>query len=167
MDWVTGVDASLEKGKQEDFEDNIKRAYSLIEGFFKKHTCYFKLTVFCGTIPTSSWKNRCYIKIITRLPATGIDVFRLKGINNLTDFGKSYISEIKNEFSRIVDSNEYKLVNLFSNKKERETIARLAENIVRKKMGIKNVGDAFVNETLLAHFTKKMFHDIIRKYNTK
>ena len=165
--WVSDNYEKYEKAKEEDFNYNIKRAYGLIADFLKKHTSYFKLTVYCGTIPSSSWPNRCYIKVITRLQASGVDVFELNGATNLTEFGKTYIAEIKNEFSHIVDIGDYNISKLFRDKKERQTITRLAENNVRKRMGIKNVGEEFVNETQLANITKKMFPDTIRQYKPK
>ncbi len=125
------------------------------------------VSVFCGILPQSSWSTRCYIKVIIKLPVTGIDIFTHSGINNLTDFGQSFLNDIKNEFCNIVDAENHDLSKLFTSKKEREAITRKAENKVRSKMGLKNVGDAFVNETLLANITKKMFPDTIRQYSPK
>ena len=167
MDWVAREDSSLEKTTPTDFYFNRDRAFSLIEKFFKKYTDFFMVSVFCGVLPHSSWSTRCYIKVIMRLPVSGVDVFVHSGINNITDFGHSYLNEVKKEFSKIVDSENLNLEKLFTIKKEREKIARIAENNVRSLMGIKNVGDAFVNETLLANITKKMFPDTIRQYNPK
>lgn len=167
MDWVPSVDSRFEKASEKDFYFNRDRAFRLIEKFFKKHTKFFMVSVFCGVLPHSSWSTRCYIKVIIRLPVSGIDVFMHSGINNITDFGQTYLSEVRKEFCKIVDSDNLDLSKLFTLKKEREKIARRAENNVRAKMGLKNVGDAFVNETLLANITKKMFPDAIRQYNPK
>jgi hypothetical protein len=125
------------------------------------------VSVFCGILPQSSWSSRCYIKVIIKLPVTEIDIFTHSGINNLTDFGQSFLNDIKNEFCNIVDAENHDLSKLFTSKKEREAITRKAENKVRSKMGLKNVGDAFVNETLLANITKKIFPDTIRQYSPK
>ena len=56
---------------------------------------------------------------------------------------------------------------MYKLKREREKVSRTAENIVRKKLGLKNVGDALVNETLLANITKKIFPDTIRQFSPK
>ena len=167
MDWVKSVDGSLEKSTITDFNYNRDLAFRLIEKKFKEYTKYFMVSVFCGVIPQSSWSNRCYIKVIIRLQVTGIDIFTHSGIKNLTEFGQSYLNEVKEEFSKIVDSENYDLSKLYIKKLEREKIVRDAENNVRASKGIKNVGDAFVNETLLAQITKKMFPDTIRQYNPK
>ena len=95
----------------------------------------------------------------------GIDVFVHSGITYLTDFGQSFITDVKTEFSKIVDTGNYDLSKLFTTKKDREAITRKAENNVRSSMGLKNVGDAYVNETLLANITKKMFPGTIRQYS--
>jgi len=107
IEWVPSADSRLEKGTEKGFLFNRERAYRLIETFFKKHTTFFMVSVFCGVLPQSSWSTRCYLNIIFRLPVTGIDVFVHSGINNLTDFGQSFISDIKNEFSRMVDTGDY------------------------------------------------------------
>lgn len=167
MDWVPSADSRFEKGTEKDFLFNRERAYRLIESFFKKHTTFFMVSVFCGVLPHSSWPTRCYLKIIFRIPISGIDVFVHSGINNLTDFGQSFITDIKQEFSKIVDEGNYDLSKLFTNKKEREAITRIAENNVRSSMGLKNVGDAYVNETLLANITRQLFPDTIRQYSPK
>lgn len=125
------------------------------------------VSVFCGILPQSSWPARCYLKIIFRLSVTGIDVFVHLGINNLAEFGQSFITNIKSEFSDIIDTGHYDLSKLFTSKQDREAIARITENNVRSKIGLKNVGEAFINETLLANITKKMFPDMIRQYNPK
>jgi hypothetical protein len=165
MEWIVTADAGLEKGTETDFNFNRDKAFALIESFFKKHTAFFMVSVFCGILPQSSWSNRCYLKVILRLPVSGIDVFHHSGINNLTEFGQNFINDIQSEFSRIVDTGNYDLLNLFTHKKNREEVTRKAENSVRNTMGVKNVGDAFVNETLLANITKKMFPDTIRQYH--
>jgi len=167
MEWVPDADKSLEKGREEDFNYNINRAFGLIEGFFKNHTRFFKVSVFCGIIPKSSWSPRCYIKVIIRLPVSGIDLFEHSGISNLTEFGQNFIRNVRREFVEIVDSNNYDLSNLFINKQGRELIAREAENKVRISYGLKIVGDTYVNETLLANITKRMFPDTIRQYKPK
>ena len=167
MEWVPSADSRFERGTEKDFLFNRERAYRLVETFFKKNTTFFMVSVFCGILPQSSWSTRCYLKIIFRLPVTGIDVFVHSGINNLTDFGQNFISDIKNEFSKIVDTGDYDISKLFTSKKDREVITRIAENNVRNTMGLKNVGDAYVNETLLANITKKMFPDTIRQYSPK
>ncbi|MEO5909752.1 MAG: hypothetical protein ABIP95_02635 [Pelobium sp.] len=75
-----------------------------------------------------------------------------------------HYKDIKNEFCQLVIEAPTVFLNLLDNKKAREVIVRKAENITRKKMGLKNVGDAYVNEPLLANFTKKIFPDAIRQY---
>lgn len=167
MDWVSSVDSRFEKATEKNFYSNRDRAYKHIENIFKKHTKFFMVSVFCGFLPQSSWSTRCYIKVIIKLPVTGIDVFAHSGINNLTDFGQNYSNAIKFEFSKIVDTENHDISKLFTIKKVREAITRRAENIVRTKMGLKNVGDALVNETLLANITKKLFPDAIRQYSPK
>lgn len=165
MDWVPDVDSKFKAGNEADFYYNRDRAFDLIENYFMENTLFFMVSVFCGIVPQSSWSSRCYIKVIIRLPVSGIDLFMHSGVNNLTDFGNNNIEEIKREFSRIVDSEGYDLRKLFNSKRERERIARIAENIVRAENGIKNVGDAYVNETLLANYTKILFSDTIRQYS--
>ncbi len=167
MDWVPSIHSRFEKGTEKDFYLNRDRAFKLLEKFFKKKTRFFMVSVFCGILPQSSWSSRCYIKVIIKLPVTEIDIFTHSGINNLTDFGQSFLNDIKNEFCNIVDAENHDLSKLFTSKKEREAITRKAENKVRSKMGLKNVGDAFVNETLLANITKKIFPDTIRQYSPK
>ncbi len=167
MNWVSSFSTDLKTANEKEFNANRDYAFRLIEKFFKKHTKYFLVSVFCGVIPGSSWSTRCYIKVIIKLPVSGIDVFTHCGIGNLTDFGQVYYNQIKSEFCNIVDSENYDLANLFKLKREREKITRAAENIVRKKLGLKNVGDSLVNETLLANLTKKIFPDTIRQFSPK
>lgn len=166
MEWIQDVDSRYQKGTEEDFNYNVGKAYWLIEKFFKKHTKYFKVSVFCGLLPQSTWSTRCYLKVIIKLPVKGIDVFMHSGISNLSGFGLNYKEIVKREFCEIVNSQNYEISRLFNNKNEREKIARKAENNVRNNMGLKNVGDAFVNETLLANITEKLFPDTIRQYRT-
>jgi hypothetical protein len=165
MDWVPSADSKFKAGKESDFLYNRNIAFEAIEDYFKKHTKYFLVSVFCGVLPNSSWMFRSYIKVIIKLPVRGIDLFLQTTQNNLTDFGKSFYEEIKEEFIQIVDSGNYNIIDLFTNKKKREIVSRNAENILRKKMGLKKVGDANVNETLLANLTKKIFPDAIRQYS--
>lgn len=167
MDWVHSVDSRFKKSIETEFYSNRDIAFKLIEDIFKKNTSFFMVSVFCGILPQSTWQTRCYIKVIIKLPVTGIDVFVHSGINNLTDFGRNYTKDIKLEFIKIVDTENHDVSKLFVFKKERESITRRSENIVRKKMGLKNVGEALVNETLLANITKKMFPDAIRQYRPK
>ena len=165
MAWTPLVDRNLQKGSEADFYYNRDRAFVLLEDFLKKHSKCFLLSVFCGILPGSSWPNRCYIKLIIKLPVSGIDLFTHAGINNLTEFGLYRGNEIKLESAKIVDTEKINLENLFQNKKARESIVRRAENIIRKKEGLKHVGDAYVNETVLAKMTLKLFPDTIRQYN--
>ena len=63
MTWVPSVDSRLKNGTEEDFLFNRERAYRLIETFFKKHSVFFMVSVFCGVLPQSSWSTRCYVKL--------------------------------------------------------------------------------------------------------
>lgn len=165
MQWVAGELKGIKMGNEIDFHYNIDTAFQLLEKFLKHNCKYFKISVFCGILPYSSWPSRSYIKIIIKLPVSSNDLFRHAGISNFTDFGQTYIKEISDEFCRIIDSENHDLEMLFNNKLEREAVARKAENIVRSKLGLKNVGDAFVNETLLANIINKIFPDTIRQFN--
>ncbi|MBE2290228.1 MAG: hypothetical protein IAE95_11780 [Chitinophagaceae bacterium] len=167
LEWVGKYNSSFEQASENSFYYNRNAAFRLIESFFKKHTKFFMVSVFCGYLPQSSWPSRCYIKVVIKLPVTAIDVFEQCSIDNLTDFGTTFRNEIKEEFCKLVDSGGYDLSKLFIEKNERKTVIRIAENLVRKRKGLKNVGDSFVNETLLANFTKALFPDTVRQYNPR
>ena len=165
--WVSDVDKSLTAGKKTDFDYNIQKADNLLSSFLRNNTYYYKLIVYSGIIPTSSWSHRSYVKIIIRLPTNALDIFSMMSISNLTEFGTNHKKEIKDEFCKIVENRNLDLSKLYDTKKERERIARLAENNVRKSIGLKDVGDSYVNETLLANILKKIFPDTIRQYKPK
>lgn len=165
--WAASVDKTLSKGTQSEFDYNLNKANTLLGDFLKSNAQYFKLIVYSGVIPTSSWPNRSYVKIILRLPTNALDIFSLMSFSNLTEFGENHLEDVKNEFCRIVKGGDYHISKLYSNKKLREDLVRLAENNVRKVMGLKNVGDAYVNETLLANLIKKIFPDTIRQYRPR
>lgn len=167
FNWVDYVELNLISGSETDFIENIEIANNAIKEFLKNNCLGYRLSVFCGTIPGSSWKNRNYIKLIINLPISSLDLFTQAGISNLTDFGQNYRDIIKNEFIKIVENKSLDIITLFNNKIQRERIVRLAENEIRKQYGLKNVGDTFVNETLLANITKTYFPDTIRQYNPK
>lgn len=167
MDWVSSVDESLKKGTEAEFYYNRDKAFDLVEKTFKKHTKYFRVSAFCGILPQSSWFARAYLKIVTEIPVSGHDVFVHSGISNLSDFGLNHIEEVRKEFTDIVTKEVEDINELYLKKVKRHSISRRAENIVRKKHGLKNVGDTFVNETMLANYTRELFPDTIRQFNTK
>lgn len=167
MNWVSSVDETLKTGTSEDFYYNRDLAFKLIEKLFKKHTKYFVVSTFCGILPQSSWYARLYIKVIFELQITGFDIIVHSGNNNLTDFGLNHIKEIRNEFALIVNKENIPLSELYINHKKRYSIVRKAENSVRKKYRLKNVGDTYINETILANYVKTIFPDTVRQYNTR
>jgi hypothetical protein len=167
MNFISGSDPSSQPGTEKDFIYNRDKAFDLISPIFKEHSMSFCVSTFCGIIPTSIWSERTYIKVVVDLPIDGHDVFIHSSINNISDFGVNNINEIRDEFISIANNEIEDISDLFVNKKRREIIARRAENNIRKKHGIKNVGDSFINETLLANYITELFPDTIRQYNTK
>lgn len=160
MDWVPASEGPNEA----DFNSNVNKAFNLIKNIFRVHVKFFMVSVFCGFIPQSSWSSRCYIKVIIKVPITPIDVFYHNCLGHLTDFGLNFKDDIKSEFCQIISEHSVDLLDLSDNKNVRASLVRKAENITRKKIGLKDVGDAYVNETLLANITKKIFPDAIRQY---
>ncbi|MBX7181804.1 MAG: hypothetical protein K1X82_06815 [Bacteroidia bacterium] len=158
---------NLKPAKESDFYYNRDKSFRLVEKIFKKHTKYFCVSAFCGILPTSEWYARAYIKIIAEVPVTAHDVFVHSDISNLSEFGLNHIEEIGKEFAKIVTSENVDLHELYQKKSKRHSISRRAENIVRKKHGFKNVGDMYINETMLANYTKSLFPDTIRQYSAK
>lgn len=167
MSWTSGADSSLEPGTEAEFYYNRDKAFNFISPVFKKYTKYFMVSTFCGILPMSSWYARAYIKVIIELPVTGYDVFTHACIDNLSEFGLNQINEIRREFTDIVANEIDDITELYIKKSKRLSISRRAENNVRKKHGLKNVGDMFINETMLANYVKTLFPDTIRQFNTK
>jgi len=167
MDWVQSEMNELEPAKEDDFIENTKRAYDLIKNVFKKHSKYFNVLTFCGIIPGRTWFARAYIKVITELPITGHDVFVHSNIRNLSEFGLNHLEEIEKKFTSIVRNEVENISEIYTNEEKRHSISRRAENNVRKKHGLKEVGDTFINETILANYIKQYFPDMKRQYNAK
>jgi hypothetical protein len=167
MDWIKGYDNTLQTGTEEDFNLNTKFAYDLLEDVLKESAQTFTISTFCGYIPSSLWNARCYIKIIIDLPVTSHDLFYHGGRANLTDFGKDHFNEIKDEFRRIVEKANSNIEYLFNNKSNVLDITREAENTVRKSYDLRNVGDSYVNESLLATLITRIYPDTIRQYRAK
>jgi very-short-patch-repair endonuclease len=167
MDWIKGFDKNLEIGNEEDFNYNIEFSYNLIEEVLKECSRNFMVSVFCGYNPASSWPARAYIKLIVDLNVGPNDLFMHSGLTNLTDFGLNQIDEVKNTFIDIINNEGIDISPLFLNKSKVLQITRRAENIVRQYYKIKDVGDSFVNETLLANLVSSIFPDAIRQYRGK
>lgn len=167
MDWIKGYDNALEIGTEEDFNFNTEFAYDLLENVLKESALTFTISTFCGYIPSSLWNARCYIKIIVDLPVTSHDLFYHIGRSNLTDFGKDHFNKIKDEFRRIIEKAKYKTDYLFNNKSIVLDITREAENTVRRSYDLRNVGDSYVNESLLAALITRIYPDTIRQYRAK
>jgi hypothetical protein len=166
MEWVT-ANGLYAKATVEDFNYNCQLAYDITGKVCRKLANAFQVSVFCGHLPQSTWSFRCYVNLLVRLPVTAIDVFTHCTKENLTMFGRDYIHEVGIEFCQLVHRRGELVLKLYTDKTARNALLRKAENVVRQKNGLKNVGDAFVNETLLAHITRKFFPDTVRQYRTK
>lgn len=167
MDWIKGYDESLEIGKEEDFNYNVELAYDLMEEVLEKETKSFMVSAFCGYNPSSSWSARAYFKLIVELKVEAHDLFLHSGLSNLTDFGKNHITEVRSSFIDIINLNKLDINQLFLSKSNVLEISRKAENQVRSNHNIRNVGDAYVNEVLLANIIQNIFPDSIRQYKSK
>lgn len=167
MDWIKGYDESLEIGKEEDFNFNIELAYDLMEEVLVEETKCFMVSAFCGYNPSSSWTARAYFKLIVEIKVGAHDLFLHSGLNNLTDFGKNHLDEVRKSFLNIINVNKIDINQLFLSKSKVLEISRKAENQIRNNHNIRAVGDAYVNELLLANIIQTIFPDSIRQYRAK
>ena len=167
MDWIKGYDERLPIGKEEDFNFNVELAYDLMEDVLVEETKCFMVSAFCGYNPSSSWTARAYFKLIVEIEVGAHDLFLHSGLSNLTDFGKNHLTEVKNSFLDIINFNKLDINQLFLSKSKVLEISRKAENQVRNIHKIRDVGDAYVNEALLANIIQNIFPDSIRQYRAK
>lgn len=140
LKWVENYYHGLFKpGTPEDAEYNKKIVDNLVGDVLRDHSHFHKVKVFFGVVGESTAPWRCYLDLSVVLPLTAYDVFFLTSVPKLSKFAKEHLVEVGRIFNLLVEGSTITPADLWRRKQARTSIARYAENVLRKKHGLREL----------------------------
>lgn len=140
LKWVENYYYGLFKpGTTEDAEYNEKIVNSLMGDVLSVHALSHKTKVFFGVVGESTAPWRCYLDLSVVLPLTAYDIFLQASVPKLSKFAKDHLVEVGRIFNLLVEGSSITPADLWRRKEARMSIARYAENVLRKKHGLREL----------------------------